>query len=65
MDEKSYRNILVFDISYKILISTKPLHIRLDKRDGFIRFYDGTRYLGLFGPEKYDDIYNRITYLIN
>ena len=29
-----------------------------------IRVYDGTRYLVLFGPEKYDAIYNRIRYLI-
>ena len=27
----------------------KPLHIRLDKIDVFIRIYDGTRYLTLFG----------------
>ena len=32
----------------------KPLHIRFDKVDGIFRFYDGTRYLVLFGPEKYD-----------
>ena len=35
-----------------------------DKIDGFIRFYDGTRYLALFGSEKYDSIYNRIRCLI-
>ena len=34
-------------------------------RNGFIRDYDGTRYLVLFGPEKYDSIYNRIRYLIS
>ena len=28
--------------------------------DGFIRGYDGTRYLILFGSEKYDSIYDRI-----
>ena len=28
--------------------------------DGFIRAYNGTKYLILFGPEKYDAIYNRI-----
>ena len=33
--------------------------------DGFIRVYDGTRYLVLFRSKKYDFIYNRIRYLIN
>ena len=37
--------------------------VKLDKIYGFIRVYDGTRYLVLFGTEKYDFIYNRIRYL--
>ena len=37
--------------------------IRFDKIDGFIRVYDGTRYL--LGFEKYDAIYNRIRYIIS
>ena len=41
------------------------MRIRFDKIDGFIKVYDGTKYLVLFGPEKYDAIYNRIRYLIN
>ena len=41
------------------------LGIRLDKVDGFIGVYDGTRHLVLFGPEKYDVIYNRTWYLIS
>ena len=56
LDEKSYKKFLVYDISYKTLIGTKPLRIRFNKVDGFIRIYDSTRYLVLFGPEKYDDI---------
>ena len=40
----------------------KPLRIRLDKADVFIRNHDGTRYLVLFGSEKYDAIYNAIRY---
>ena len=36
--------------------------ISFDKIDEFIRVYDGTRYLVLFG-KKYDFIYNRIRYL--
>ena len=49
----------------KTLIGPKPLCIRFDKIDGFIRIYDGTRYLVLLCPEKYDTIYNRIRYLIS
>ena len=40
------------------------MRIRFDKIERFIRIYDGTRYLILFGAEKYDFIYNKIRYLI-
>ena len=59
IDEKSYTNILVYDISYKTLSGSKPLRIRFDEVDGFIRVYDGTRYLTLLGSQKHDAIYNR------
>ena len=52
IDEQSYENILVYDISYKSLTDSKPLDIRFDKIDGFISVDDGTRYLVLFGIEK-------------
>ena len=45
------------------MIDPKPLRIRFFKIDGIIRIYDGTRYLTLFGSEKYEAIYNRIRYL--
>ena len=61
--EKSYENILVYEIWYKALIGAKPLSIRLDKVDGFIKVYDGTGYLLVL--KKYDAIYNRTRYLIN
>ena len=38
--------------------------IRFVKIYGFIRVYDGTRYLVLCGSEKYNLIYCRNTYLI-
>ena len=38
----------------KTLIGAKPLCIRFDKINGFIGVYDGTKYLVLFGVEKYD-----------
>ena len=63
--EKSYINILVYNISYKTLIGDEPLHIRFDKIDEFIRVYDGTRYLVLFEVEKYDAVHNRIRYLLS
>ena len=64
IDEKSYENILIYNISYKTLIDAKYLLIRFNKIDGFIRVYDGTRYLALFGSETYDFVYNRIRHLI-
>ena len=64
IDEKSSGNILVYDISYKTLIGAKPLRIRPNKVDGFIRVYDETRYLVLLGGEKYDFIYNKTFDLI-
>ena len=35
-----------------IVILLKPLQIRFDKINGFVRTYDGTRYLTLFGSRK-------------
>ena len=37
IDEKSYKYILVYNILNKTLIDAKPLHIKFDKIDGFIR----------------------------
>ena len=54
---------MVYDISYKTLTGEKPFRVMFDKINGFIRVYDGTRYLVLFGPEKYDVIFNRLRYL--
>ena len=52
VDKKSYKNILVYKILYKTLIGAEPLRIRFDKIDGFIRVYNGTTYLELFGAEN-------------
>ena len=64
IDEESHENILIYDISHKTLIGSKPLQIRFDKIDGIIRNCDGTRDLPLFGTKKYD-IYDRIRYLMS
>ena len=61
MDEKSYENILIYDILYKTLIGSKTLQIRFDKTGEFITIYDSSKYLVLLG----DAIYNRIRYLIS
>ena len=60
-----HKNILIYDISYKSLISAKPLRTGFDKIDGFIRVYGGTRYLALFGFEEYEAIYNKIRNLVS
>ena len=65
IDEKLHVNILIYNISYKTLIDSKPLRIRFSKIDGFIKIYDGTKYLVLLGPEKCGAIYNKIRYLIS
>ena len=56
---------MIYDISYKRFIGLKPLRIRFDEIDGFIRIYSAAKYLTLFGSEKYDAFYNRIRYLIS
>ena len=45
------------------MIGVKPMCIRFDKVNGFVRVYDETGYLVLFADGKYL-IYNRIRYLI-
>ena len=47
IEEKSYENILVYNIYQKTFNNAKTLRIRFDKIDGFMRVYDGTRYLVL------------------
>ena len=41
------------------------MHIRFDKIDGFIRIYDGTADLTLFGSEKYEAFCNKVGYLVS
>ena len=59
---KNHTN-LIDDISYKTLIRPKPLRIRFDKIDAFIRIHNGTSYLILSAPKKYAVTYNKIKYL--
>ena len=63
LDGKSFEDIFIYDALYKTLIGAKTLHIMFEKVGGLIRDYDGTKYLVLFEPEKYDTIIDRIRYL--
>ena len=47
---------MIYNTLYKTLISAKPFRIMFNKVVGFIRVYDGTRYLVLHGPENYNAI---------
>ena len=40
-------------------MGTKPLRIRFNKIDGFIKNYDGIRYLVLRDYERYNAIYDK------
>ena len=42
-----------------------PLRSRFTEIDVYIKIFDGIRYLVLFGPGSYDEIYDRITDSIN
>ena len=69
LDEKlyktKYRNNLIYGISYKAFMGSITLHITFDKIDGFIKIYDGIKYLVLFCHSWYDEICDRIEYLIS
>ena len=42
-----------------------PLRSRFNEIDVYIKIFDGIRYLVLFDPGSYDEIYDRIKYLIS
>ena len=44
LDEKSYENILIYDVLYKKSNSAKPLLVIFDKVDGNIRKYNRNKY---------------------
>ena len=70
LDEKSYKNILAYNILHKKIIDLKPLRIKFDKVDGIIKIYDGIRYLELSNScnkfyGKINAVFDRIDYLIS
>ena len=64
LDEKSYKNILIYEVLHKTFIFAESLCIIFDKVNVFIRDYGETKYLVLFETEKYDAIFQRIRYFI-
>ena len=38
---KNYENILIYGISYKASTGAKPLRVRFEKINGFMKFLDG------------------------
>ena len=60
-DTKKFGKNLVYGVLYQNFTGKKPLHIRFDKIDGFIKIYDGIRYLVLLA---YNEIYYEIKFKI-
>ena len=65
LDKNSYEIILIYDISNNTLTGAKPLRIRSDKAERFIRVDDVNRYLVLFGLGKYYAVLKRIRCFIS
>ena len=63
-DKKSNENILIYTFSYGTFMVAKPLPITLDKANGIIKIYDGTRYVELFGSRIYNSLNDTINYLL-
>ena len=62
---KTYKTILIDDISKKTFMGLIPLRIRFEKIDGFIKIYDGIRYLVILDRNWLDKICDSIKYLIS
>ena len=60
MNDKPYRNILIYEISYKPFNGVRLLHIIFNKVSVCIISYVRALYSLLFGFEKYDTIFDRI-----
>ena len=62
---KKYDIILICEISYETCMGSILMRNRFSGIDGFIKIYDEIRYLSLFGYSWYDEICDRIKYLIS
>ena len=62
LDEKSYKNILLYNTVYKEFMDAKLLRISLNKIGKIIKIYHGNRYLEL--SSWYKEVYYRINFRI-
>ena len=53
LNKKLYKNILIRGVSYKRFMGLKLLRVCFDKIDGFLKNYDGIRYLVLLSHTSY------------
>ena len=51
---KNYENVLNYNISLEIFMSSKSLHVRFYKIDEFIKIHDGIKYLVLLSCTWFD-----------
>ena len=63
--KNKYQNILIHEILYKSLMGEKPLRTKFNEINGFIKIYDGIRYLLLHYYERYNVNNDRIRYHIS
>ena len=65
LNEKSCKIFLIYNVAYKTRYGVKLLYIIFEKADGYIRKFDGTKYLAFFhSNEKYKRIFAKLRYLI-
>ena len=79
VDEKSYKNILIYhiefviikDFSYRTINSVNTLYLTINKMNGYIEDSNGNKYLTLISTdegkgtlEKYEELWNEIRDLI-
>ena len=66
LDKKLYKNISVYNISYKIPTDSKPLRIRFNRIDGFIIVFDGkNKHLLLFDYGLFNKICDKVKYILS
>ena len=52
MDEKSYKNILTYYISYETTNIVKPLYLIINLKNGYIEESNGNKYLALVPTDE-------------
>ena len=63
--KENSKNVLIYDISYKTSTDAKPLRIRYDEINGFIKIQDRIKYLIFLYQDWFHEIGNRIKYHMN